>query len=60
MSTTRRRSHRFTVLCNDPERQQLSRLADQLRRSQGDTIRLAVDRLAVESGIKLTNTEDRG
>lgn len=45
-----RRKIRFTVLCNEPERQQLAELANRLGRSQSNTIRWAIRKVARDVG----------
>lgn len=42
------RLERFTFLCNQDERQLIVALADRLRRSQSDTVRVAIFKAANE------------
>jgi len=55
-----RRKIRFTILCNEPERQQLAHLADRLGRSQGDTVRWAIRQLANKKEIEETANGRQG
>ena len=41
---------RFTILCNEPERQQLAELANCLGRTQGETIRWVIRKVDRDVG----------
>ena len=54
-----RRKIRFTILCNEPEKQQLAELADRLGRTQGETIRWAIRCLASDLRTVVTTSGQR-